>query len=527
MKQKGVSGKIGITGEKSSASILGLQSTENKKKQLKAMVLEQLKEKEQEIDTNSKTIIYENLFIPSFNHIHIENFRLEQRLNEHFCLTFSALVSEEENDNSVYYAQVGKQVEVKYSLKGFKSLHTLFQGVVTDIKVKTKGCVSMLYVTAHSNTIMLDALKNSFSYQDKSRSYQSIADEVLGRNKGAKAIYSGEANAPTNKFTIQYKETDWEFLKRLASEKNLPLIPDYVSETPKLFFGCKFGENIHDLKVVEYTASKNIDSFQKDSANYIDGIEEKEYITYEIKSYMILKLGDAVKFKGTVFYIRKAVYLMDEGIIYGIYQLGRKMHFKQRRFHNMELGGISLNGTVTDIKRDKIKVHLMIDDNASSAKYWFPYSTMSASPDGSGWYCMPKKGDQVRVYFPDVDEKNVYSISSISSYAPESGGNDRMSDPNVRYLRTPHGMEIKLEPTGITINAYDGKAVISLDQQGNITINATKNLNVTATESIVVNAEKSVSIFGSESIALNGAEGTIELKKDGNTVVTGEYVLEN
>lgn len=500
---------------------------EQKAAQLKAMVVAQLKAEQEANTSDSKVVIYENLFIPSFNHLHIEDFKLVQKLNDHLCLTFSALVSDEENDNVVYYTQVGRQVVVNYTLAGFKKPKTMFQGVVTDVRVKTVGQVSTLYVTAHSNTIMLDALKSSYSYQDTSRSYQSIVKEVLGRNKGSKAIYDSSASNATDKFTLQYKETDWEFIKRLASEKNLPLIPDYTSENPCFYYGCKFGEQVHTLNVVEYTAGKNIKTYQKDSANYIDGAQEKEYITYNVKSATLLKLGDAVKFKDVKFYVRKAVYELENGILYGSYQLGRKDHFKQRRYYNKELSGISLNGKVTEVQRDKIKVNLDIDNKKESAKYWFPYSTMSASPDGSGWYCMPKEDDHVRVYFPDTNEKNCYAISSISSYSPETGSNDKMSDPSVRYLRTPYGMEIKLEPTGITIDAYDGKAVISLDQQGNITINATKNLSITATEGMTVNAEKRISMFASEEISLNGAEGTVVLKQSGDTVVTGQYVLEN
>lgn len=500
---------------------------QQKAEQLKALVVAQLQAEQDANTSDSKSVIYENLFIPSFRTVSIKDFKLEQRLNEHLKMTFSAVVPEEENDNAVYYTQVGSQVEVKYTLKGFSKQKKLFQGLVTDVRVRTVGSVSMLYVTAHSNTIMLDAAKNSYSYQDTSRSYKSVVEEVLKRTKGATAIYDSAASNAIQNFMIQYKETDWEFIKRIASQKNLSLVPSYTSAKPQFYYGCKFGEKVHEIQAVEYTAQKNIRTFQKDSKNYIDGIEEKEYITYTIKSHQLLKLGDAVKFKGVSFYIRKATYEMEHGIVVGTYQLGRKSHFKQRRTYNTELGGISINGAVTDVKRDKIKVHLTIDLQDSSAQYWFPYSTMSASPDGSGWYCMPKEGDQVRVYFPDVEEKNCYAISSISSYSPAAGSTDKMSDPNVRYLRTPDGMEIKLDPSGITIDAYDGKAVISLDKQGNITINASKSLDITAAKEIVINAEKSISLYASKDISLEGAGGTIVLNEDGDTVLTGQYVLEN
>ena len=495
--------------------------------QLTNLVAAQLRAEQEANTSDSKSVIYENLSIPSFSMVHIENFRLEQKLNQHLCMTFSALLDDSENDNVVYYTQVGCQVEVYYTLKGFAQKKKMFQGIVTDVRVATEGEVSKLYVTAHSNTIQLDAMKNSYSYQDTGRTYQSVAEEVLKRNSGAKAIYDPAASGAIGNFTLQYKETDWEFIKRLAGQKHLPLVPSYTASKPRFYYGCQFGEKVHHLHMKEYSASKNMQVYQKDNANYIKGVLEKDYITYTVKAYNLLKLGDFVEFKGTKFYIREAVYEMEDGIVMGTYQLGRKQHFKQRKYHNTQISGISLNGSVTEIKRDKIKVHLSIDPKASSAIYWFPYSTMSASPDGSGWYCMPQKGDQVRVYFPDVEEKNCYAISSISSYSPSEGSSDKMSNPDVRYLRTPDGMEIKLEPEGITIDAYDGKAVINLDKQGNITINATKNLSINAAESVTITAEKNVTMYASEEISMNGADGSIVMQKNGDTIVTGKYVLEN
>lgn len=511
--------------------------------QLKAMVVNQLLAEKEENTSESGSVIYENLSIPSFSMVHIENFRLEQKLNEHICLTFSALLdnqqneqdttkdskknNKKDNDNVVYYTQVGCQVEVYYTLKGFTKKKKMFQGVVTDVRVRTEGDISRLYVIAHSNTIQLDALKGSCSFQDTGMSYQAVVEEVLKRNKGSKAIYDSAASNAIKNFTMQYKETDWEFIKRMAGQNYLPLVPSYTAEKPCFYFGCQFGEHTYKMHVKEYTVSKNIHQYQTESENYITGVLEKDYITYTVKAYDILKLGDKVEFQGIEFYIIDAVYEMEEGIVFGTYQLGRKKHFRQRKYYNSPISGISLNGSVTDVNRDKVKVHLAIDQKESSAKYWFPYSTMSASPDGSGWYCMPKKGDQVRVYFPDEEEKNCYAISSISSYTPETGSSDKMSDPNVRYLRTPDGMEIKLAPEGITIDAYDGKAVINMDKQGNITINASKNLSITAKEDVTITAEKNVTMYASEEISMTGADGTIVMEKSGNTKVTGEYVLEN
>ena len=71
-----------------------------------------------------------------------------------------------------------------------------------------------------------------------------------------------------------------------------------------------------------------------------------------------------------------------------------------------EMAGAALQGTVIESQKDKVKVHLAIDEGKESADvYLFPFSAMQASSDGSGWYYMPEVGDCVKVCIPAWEEK--------------------------------------------------------------------------------------------------------------------------
>lgn len=492
-----------------------------------------------------KAIDYTMLYIPSFDILEIQEFHVVQQINEHAKMTFSAVLDDGiSEDTLVGYTTVGYQLEAYCSDdRNNPKKKKLFQGIVTEVKVRNVDSLKYLYVTAYSNTFQMDVLKNSFSYQDTGETYKSLLGKVVKRTDKAQAKFSSEFDKATGGFLVQYCETDWQFLKRLASHFNLGLVPDMLGDKPQVWAGYAFGNKKKEMHVREYTTKKNIRSFQKDSQNSIQGVQEKSYVTYQVKSYDMLNVMDEVTFLGGTYYIKEAEYKMEGATIVGTYIVTTKDHFKRKKLVNREISGISLNGKVTEIIRDKVKIQLDIDPKPN-AKYLFPYSTMSASPDGSGWYCMPKKGDEVRVYFPDTNDHNAFAISSVSGYVPDSAGGgglagggasggggsgtqDRMGDPNVRYLRTPHGMEITLKPDGIIINAADGQGVITLDQEGNITISAAKNLKVTAEENVNIIAQKNVSINASEDIAIKGAQGSITLEKSGNTVVTGQFIAEN
>ena len=74
--------------------------------------------------------------------------------------------------------------------------------------------------------------------------------------------------------------------------------------------------------------------------------------------------------------------------------------------------GASLDSTVTEVRGDVVRVSLRTDAKSGAGK-WFSFSTVYSSPDGSGWYCMPEPGDEIRLYFPTEQEKHGYVISAV------------------------------------------------------------------------------------------------------------------
>ncbi len=173
-------------------------------------------------------------------------------------------------------------------------------------------------------------------------------------------------------------------------------------------------------------------------------------------------------------------------------------------------------------------VQLEIDE-AGRAAYWFPYSTMSASPDGSGWYCMPEKGDQVRVYFPTNQEKDAYAVSAISGHEPEPGdAEDPMGNPNVKYLRTKADQVIQFAEDGIIINSGSGQATIFLGNSGELTVYGSTDVNVTAQNTLSLISNGQVLVGATDSITMKKGEGTfITMDKEGDITLKGSKIYSN
>ena len=68
--------------------------------------------------------------------------------------------------------------------------------------------------------------KKNRSFQNKQKTYVSLENEIM--EVYSKAMISDVASKKKElgKFIVQYQETDWEFLKRLASHFHTGLVND-------------------------------------------------------------------------------------------------------------------------------------------------------------------------------------------------------------------------------------------------------------------------------------------------------------
>lgn len=474
-----------------------------------------------------QAIPYFDLFIPSYEMLHIEEMELIQQINEHTILKFSGTVQEDQAEYAVFDTAAGREVEVYYRKEENGEKKLLFHGIVTEVKVLKESSLPVLKVSAYSNTYLLDLKKKKASYQKIEQTYQSLFEEVLTRTRGAKVLFYESAEEKTKEFILQYQETDWEFLKRMASRFHISLIADNKSSFPTFYYGVTDQFSPVQMEVEELRLDKDLMEYELEKENDDTDRTAADYMYYIVKSYALYDVGKLVSFHNQKFYIRKAIYRMENGILNSYYYLCSKKGMGQRRKKNSQISGISLNGQVKKVQRDQILVQFNLDEK-ENAYYYFPYSTMSASSDGSGWYFMPEIGDEVRVYLPDDEEKHAYASSSASSYLPKEGDTqDRMSDPAVKYLRTAGGMQITLRPDEIEINAADGKAVLKMRKDGSISINAANHITVDAQETISFISHGNINLCASEKIALEGVNGSYVMAEDGTTRIRGQYVMEN
>lgn len=473
-----------------------------------------------------EAINYEKIRVNGYDLEAIKSLRIETGINKHVTLKLTGILKNENRDNDINLTTNNKTIEVFYV--GSKST-TLFYGIVTNIEINIELDVYTLNIEAKSMSYLMDIKLKSKSFQNISMTTHNLIASIMKNYSGSNYILN-IPNEEVKELLIQYEETDWEFLKRIAAKYNQGLFPtmdgkeiQFVMAVPKQFKELK-------SKSINYKIYKNLDDYKYMLKNYLQDANEVDYMTYEIENYEILKLGDNIQFQGQSFYIYEGTYEIKNGILTNTYKLRMKNGLRQKRIFNTKVIGSSIDGKIIQVQSDLVKIHLEIDETQDKGTaYWFKFSTMSASTDGSGWYCMPEIGDSVRVYFPTKDEDEAFAVSAVSGYEQGAGeAEDRMGNPDNKYLRTAHDKQVKLTPSGIFISCDSGQAEMSLTSDGTLSITSQNNININAEQNIKIEAQKSFLVSAKQGVNFACDKGGgLEFDSSGQIKEKGTQVNNN
>lgn len=473
-----------------------------------------------------EAINYERLRVKGYNLEYIKELKITCDINEHASLKLTGILKNEQSDKDVFETTSNKTIEVYYE---GNNADTLFYGIVTNVEVDVDAEIYTLIIEAKSMSYLLDVKLKSRSFQNTSLSVHNLIRKIMSEYTNADYKLN-IPDTPIGELLIQYEESDWEFLKRIVSKFNVGLIP--VMNAKNIGYIAGVPDKYKELKssLIEYEVYKDIADYEYMLENYLKDAEEKDYITYKIKSYEIFNLGDSTTLENIKFHVLKSEYEINNGVLENVYTMRIENGLRQKRLFNTKVVGTSISGKIIGVQNDKVQIHLDIDASQDTGSaYWFDFSTMSASSDGSGWYCMPEIGDSVRAYFPTKDEDQTFAISAVSGYKQGAGeAEDRMGNPDNKYLRTKNDKQVTLKSDGIAISCDSGQADMNLSSDGTLTITSQNNINITAKENVKIDASKSFFITASQGINIScDKNGGLNFDESGQIKEMGVQVNNN
>lgn len=453
---------------------------------------------------------YKDITVSGYDFEKIIELKIVREINEHAKLKIRGIISEENEDKYVEEANDKSFINISVN-DNENNIKNLFRGIVTDISIDTQNNVRILEIEALSRTYLMDIKKMVRTFQDENYTYMDVINILNNENGNVLAMDNITHDKKIDKLIVQYKETDWELIKRLASHFNAGIIPECQLDGTKYIIGTRKDGISYSLDEFNYSIKKSIQEYKEKYENGIETLNDMNLISYEITTNKMLNLCEAVNFNGKNLYVYKAIIEICDSEFINKYVLRDEKGMKIQKRYNDKLIGLSLKGNILDTKNDVVKIKLDIDSsqNKDTAK-WFPYSTVYSSEDGTGWYCMPEVGDAIRLYFPDNEEKNAYAISSVNL---KSSNSKKRSDPSVKNIGTKYGKQIVMKP-GVVEIIGGNNLLMRMTDDGGIEIKSDKKIILDAQDDIEIKGKAKVSIKGDEGVDLTQNSANLAIKDD-------------
>lgn len=460
----------------------------------------------------------EQITVSPFEFRIITEFESDIKLNEHGYAKIVGYVTEKQKNRALELMTNDVWGTVGFLDENGKQ-GTLFCGLAVTLQVQEENDSYLMTLGLKTGTYLMDLKEHIRVFQGGSINYSAIQKSFLSTYVMSECLML-KADCSVGEMLVQYKETDWEFAKRLAGKRNTVLIPNEKNAGVKYSFGILEGNAEKMSSYSEVEIIKNIGSYQTKKQNGVEGIEENDELAYRINSREIFFLGDCVVFEGNKYLVTDIHRSWDKKEMWNYYVLKTVKGTRQASYRNKKIIGATMKGTVTDVKADTVQIIVDCDENGNQGgQKWFQYSTVFSSPDGTGWYCMPEIGDCVQLHFPNEIEKMAYVSSSVNLNASDSSAR---SVPDNKSIKNRQGKEILFTPEKLVITNNKGMS-ITIDDNVGIVLSSDKDIIMKAKESIgLVSEEQAVQMVAGTQILLQQNETRLELAD--NIVMSGGQV---
>lgn len=428
--------------------------------------------------------------------------KIDREINEHGLAMIKGWIDEEQ-DILKHISDI--TISNIYGETEDGKIIALFSGIVDNVIQRMSNGGLECVITLVGMTKLMDMDINTTSYQNLKLTYYQIIEKIC---KKYKAVFNDNVSLlqPVNDFIQQYKETDWKFLQRILSYKKAYIVPLFTSN--QIFFDIGIDKKIQILKpdLIDYSMEKAMYTLNDEN--------EREKMQYVLKFHSrdFFELGDRIEtLDGSLMYIVRSTSRYEGAELVNFYELNFFEDIRTERKTNKRIIGASMNARVMDVRKDKVKVDILASDKGDNEiTKWFPYSSIYSSPDGTGWYCMPEVGDEVRVYFPSEEETDAYVISAVH----KDTSSQLRNNPDNKILVNRYMKQIEFTPTTLKMSNGNGMSILIDDDEG-ILIESDKSIRFIASERFeMLSLTDKVEIAADRQVSLKQNNTSINLNDD-------------
>ena len=446
--------------------------------------------------------------IEPFEYVALQDMEIHKGINCHADAKLILRIKDDRRD--AYLGRLYADTWVKVTAEGETGMSTtLFYGIVTDFAMDQDGYETLLRLKAESGTVLMDDKEHYRVFQNKDTACSRLFGQITAGYAGGRVQLTEGEGDRTEGVLMQYHETDWAFLKRLASLHNRYLTPDASRK------GCCYTVGLPEgieqsFAAPDITLTLDARTYRQIAGNGVKGLQMADMLTLTATDREIYQLGDFMLYEGGKYYVYDIITRYIGAECVHEYKFRRKEGLRTLPEEHQNVAGCSFEAVVTGVQRDTVQIDIEGDEwQSSDGKKWFSYATVYSSPDGTGWYSMPEEGDTVRLYVPD-QEGRCLVVSSVHKETDSARQN-----PDHKSLKTKYGKEILFTPDAVLITNIQGMMIDMNDQDG-ITVSSDKD--------IMIQADGEMTIASGSSSLLMAAEETVQVKQGGTTMTLSDDI---
>ena len=449
-----------------------------------------------------RKIEYSDLkFTSSFAREKILDFQTWEVPGEHARGNFRLLLSENETGINSMNAPI--QLLGQGNTAG-----ALFSGYPEKVEIKEERGYRIADIQAVSGTILLDQKKSNRVFQKKVQTYMGIASAVTADTDHCACILPG-SDMRTGGTLIQYQETDWRFLKRMASQLGLPLVPDTSYYYPRFYLGLPEGEKRELGEIISCDLCFDGRYYAVSGKCLVD---REDFICYDVVTRTSLSLGDRVTYEGRELLVSRKKTELAGGEVIFTYRLAGNSYTWVPWEDNPDYTGMSFVGSIVGTQGEQVEVAFDIDKTAAGGnRYGFAPAT------GNLMYCMPQKGTKTALYIGNGDEAQGIATGCIRTNGSTCEGT---GSPEKKSFRSEHGKGMDLYPQRMGLDGGETGKITFEDETGT-TIESNGGLVLMAKEGIRLESMTGIAMQGMSDIMALYAEGASSLCVNGSVDMLG------
>lgn len=445
----------------------------------------------------------------------VTGLEIREEPDQHGRLQATA-VTEEQMKNQLIY-ESGESIGLYAVRGGF--MQPVFCGILTRMEASAVGGTCLVRAEAVTESYWMDLDLRNRSFQDMDMPSHELVRRLTEGYPGSQVLFA-IPDVPLGRIAVQYQETDWEFLKRQLSFYGVHVYADSTGQGLRLRAGLP--ERPEEAEWDDLPCTVIRDTAPADMEKDL-----KSQLSYEVDACDVLPLGAGILFHGQEVCIGRIFRSLIGGELVSRYTLYFREGLEAACFHNSLLSGVSINGIVSAVRRDRLQVKMETDAMTDCRDpYFFPFSTVAASPDGSGWYCMPKAGDQVRIFFPVGDEREGYAIASVQG-EPAPAQDSPMGNPDLKDITMPDGKKVKFIKDGLQLSVGEDLGRVTLTNDGKAEIITESDIVIGAAMAVYLKTEGTMKVSAGTGIRMESDAGCSICMSDDTVEVQAANIENN